>query len=332
MNPSEIRIENFHSKSLEGNPLGDPSTRRVPVYLPPGYHAGHKYPCIFLLSAFGNRGLKLLNDDLWEENIQQRLDRLIESGQLRPLIVVMPDASTRYGGSQYVNSSATGRYEDHILELVDYIDARYATRPEAAYRAVMGHSSGGFAATRFGMFHPHIFGLVADHSGDKYFEITFKPDFPHLLRYLDNSGQEGLEKLLANPGEALRNGAPFEALALAATAAAFSPNPSSQHGFDLPFDLHSGELRPEVWERWRAFDPVELVEERAEALRSLRLLYFECGLYDEYNLLYGARIFAQRLRALHIPFRYEEFDGGHRNVRHRYDLSLNAISEALPPD
>jgi enterochelin esterase family protein len=118
MPASQVIIEGFHSQALEGNPLGDPATRRVPVYLPPGYDAGKRYPSLYLLAAYSYRGLKFLNDDLWEENIQQRLDRLIASGLVRPMIVVMPDASTRYGGSQYLNSAATGRYEDSIVELV----------------------------------------------------------------------------------------------------------------------------------------------------------------------------------------------------------------------
>ena len=122
MTHSRIVIEDFHSQALEGNLLKDPVTRRVPVYLPPGYDPQRQYPSVYLLAAFAARGLKLLNDDLWEENIQERLDRLITGGEIQPLIVVMPDASTRYGGSQYMNSSATGQYEDHLLELVEYID------------------------------------------------------------------------------------------------------------------------------------------------------------------------------------------------------------------
>jgi len=329
--PSQIIIEEIHSKALEGNALGDPSKRRVPIYLPAGYDADKEtYPSLYLLSSFGARGLKMLSDDLWEENIQERLDRLMSSGKMRPMIVVMPDASTRYGGSQYVNSSATGNYEDHILELVDEIDRNYATLADAEHRAIAGHSSGGFAATRFGMLHPEVFGLVADHSGDKYFEMTFRADFPKLFRYYDKVGEKGIKKLLANPALELRNGAPFTALGLLATASCFSPNPSARFGFDLPFDLHSGELVPDVWERWLSFDPVEAIEEHSEALSSLRLLYIDCGLYDEYNLLYGARLFTQKLAEKNIPFQYEEFEGGHRNIRYRYDISFTAISEAIP--
>jgi enterochelin esterase-like enzyme len=326
---SQITIEEFHSRSLEGNPLGDPAVRRVPVYLPPGYDAKQRYPSIYLLSAFGNRGLKFLNDDLWEENIQQRLDRLIAAGSVRPLIVVMPDASTRYGGSQYLNSSATGNYEDHILELVEYIDGKHSTIAQPKSRAVVGHSSGGFAALRFGMLHPDIFSLVADHSGDKWFELTFKPQFPHLLRHADAVGEAGLAALLADPAAGLRQGAPYTVLDLLAMCACFSPNPKAKLGFDIPVDLHTGALLPEVWARWLAFDPIEIVAQHAKVLRSLKLLYFDCAKGDEYNLLYGTRLLTQKLADLKIPFTFEEYVGGHRNMKHRYDVSFAAISAAF---
>lgn len=329
MPASQIIIEEFHSTALENNPLGDPATRRVPVYIPPDYDAAKRYPSLYLLAAFGNRGLKFLNDDLWEENIQQRLDRLIAAGSVQPLIVVMPDASTRYGGSQYLNSPATGRYEDHVLELVEYIDSKYSTKSAPGQRAIAGHSSGGFAALRFGMLHGDVFGLVADHSGDKFFEYVFKPAFGELLRYIERVGDAGFKALLADPGEALRGGASHAALSLIATAAAFSPSPDAEYGFDLPFDLKTGALRPDVWARWLQFDPLETAAAQVEALRALKLLYFDCGRFDEYNLLYGARLLTQRLRELNVAFMYEEYEGRHRNMKHRYDVSFAAISAAF---
>jgi enterochelin esterase family protein len=330
MSASQVIIEEFHSQALERNPLGDPATRRVPVYLPLGYDEKQRYPTLYLLAGFGSRGLRFLNDDLWQENIPAQLDRLIAEGRVRPLIAVLPDASTRYGGSQYVNSAATGNYEDHILELVAYIDNKYPTLADRDHRAIAGHSSGGFGALRFGMLHPETFGLVADHSGDKYFEMGFKPNFGELCRFNERVGEEGMAELLRNPGAGLQTGAPHEVLSLLATAAAYSPNSQAPLGFDLPVDLHTGALRPDVWARWLQFDPVEIVDQHADALKSLRLLYLDCGRFDEYNLLYGARIFTDKLRALDIPFHYEEYDGSHRYMKHRYDVSFAAISAAMP--
>ncbi|MBX3046596.1 MAG: hypothetical protein KF698_06335 [Anaerolineales bacterium] len=326
---SQIIIENFHSIALEHNPLDDPIARRVPVYLPAGYAESQRYPAIYLLAAFGNRGLKFLNDDLWEENIQQRLDRLIASGAMQPTIVVMPDASTRYGGSQYLNSPALGDYEDALLELVSFIDRKYPTLAAPGARALVGHSSGGYGALRLAMRQPATFGLAAAHSADLHFELAYRPDFGDLLRYYEKAGLDGLQALLADPHTALQRGASHTALNLLAMAAAYSPNPSAPLGFDLPIDLHSGAWQPEVWQRWLAHDPLHMLAQHADALRGLRLLYLDCGKYDEYNLLYGARLFTDQLRQHDITFQYEEYEGGHRHMKHRYDTSFTAISAAF---
>src|SRR5512138_3383802 len=107
-----VVIETITSDALRNNPLGDPFVRRVPVYLPPGYANGNtRYPVVYVLTGFTGRGTMLLNDSAWEDNIAQRMDRLIGAGKVRPMLLVMPDCFTYLGGSQYLNSPAVGRYE-----------------------------------------------------------------------------------------------------------------------------------------------------------------------------------------------------------------------------
>lgn len=328
--PSSIRLDTFNSQALQDNPLGDTASRTLPIYLPPGYSEGDaRYPVVYLLVGYAGRGLKLMNDSFWEETMQQRMDRLIAEGAAKPMILVMPDASTRYGGAQYLNTSAQGNYKDYILEIVEYIDQNYRSQARREQRAIAGFSSGGMAALHFGMQHPDTFGLVASHSSDAYFELTYKPDIPKFCRFYEKAGAEGLYQLLQDPKKGIREGTSFYALMMAAMAACYSPNPASPFGFDLPFNPRTGELHPEVWQRWLAFDPVEMVAEHAAALRSLELLFFDCGLYDEYNLLYGARILAERLDQHHIPYHYEEYEDGHRNTEYRYETSLKQISEVF---
>jgi enterochelin esterase-like enzyme len=327
---SQVIVESFESAVLRGNPLGDPHVRRVPVYLPPGYEAGSdRYPVLYALSGYTGSGLRMLNTEAWSETLPERLDRLILGGRVRPMIVVMPDGFTKYGGSQYINSSATGRYEDHLVEeLVPFVDRKYRTLPERGQRCVLGKSSGGYGALVLGMRHPDVFGLVVDHSGDKYFEMCYKADFPACLNGLAHYG--GAQKFLSDfPHPPPRPSRWFAVIATLAMASCYSPNPEAPLGFDLPFDEHTGELRPEVWARWLEHDPVHLVERHADALRSLRLLYMDCGTRDEYHLHFGSRIFARRLERLGIPHHYEEFDDGHRNVTYRYDVSFPRISDEL---
>jgi enterochelin esterase family protein len=109
-------------------------------------------------------------------------------------------------------------------------------------------------------------------------------------------------------------------------AACYSPNGDS---FDLPFDLETGELREDVWERWLEHDPVRLVEKHVENLRSLNLLFIDAGTKDEFSLDIGARILSRKMAQYGIPHIHEEFDDGHFNIAYRYDRSLELISERM---
>ncbi len=325
-----VIIETIESNVLRGNALGDPHTRRVPIYLPPQYADGAaRFPVVFVLTGFTGRGTMLLNDSAWDETIAQRMDRLIASGAVRPMILVMPDCFTRIGGSQYLNSTATGRYEDHIVqELVAFVDGKYRTLGDRDHRAVMGKSSGGYGSVILAMRHPDVFGLMACHSGDMYFELCYKQDFIGYLRAMKKYG--GLEKFWNTFRDLHPKDRDFNAaLNTIAMAACYSPNPRAQFGFDLPFDEETGELREEVWARWLEWDPVYLMDKHADALRSLRLIYLDVGLRDEFNLQYGARIFGKRLKARGIHYVYEEFDDGHMNIPYRYDVSLKEISRRV---
>jgi enterochelin esterase family protein len=323
-----VIFETITSNALRDNPLGDPFVRRVPVYLPPGYESGSaRYPTAYVLTGFTGRGTMLLNDSAWGETIAERMDRLIAAGQVRPMLLVMPDCLTRIGGSQYLNSSAVGNYEDHVVkELVPYIDNKYRTIAAGDHRAVVGKSSGGYGSVILAMRHPDVFGLMASHSGDMYFEHCYKPDLIGALRALPKLG--GLDKFWDDIPTIHPKDKNFQMLInIVAMAACYSPNPNAPHGFDLPFDLETGELREDVWERWLEWDPVYLVGKHLAALKSLKLIYLDAGLRDEFNLQYGARIFCKRLAARGIPFVHEEFDDGHMDIQYRYDVSLKAISD-----
>jgi enterochelin esterase family protein len=326
--PSQIIIHPFASVVLRENFLKDPFVRRVGIYLPPGYNESRRYPVVYLLAGFTGRGTMMLNESAWEENIQERLDRLITAGIIQPLIAVLPDCFTRYGGSQYINSAGTGRYEDHVIaELVPWVDAAFRTVPDRSHRAVAGKSSGGFGAVTLGMRHPEVFGAVACHSGDMHFDLCYRPDFAPTLRSLARYG--GVQKFIETFQTIHPKKGDFHSiLSTVGYASCYSPKVEAPWGFELPFDVESGEWRDEVWARWRAWDPIELVSPYADALRSLQLLFLDCGTRDEFNLQFGARTFVARLGRSGIPYRHEEFDDGHFDIQYRYDVSLKAISDA----
>jgi enterochelin esterase-like enzyme len=330
---SQVIIEQFTSRVLADNPLGDPATRSLPIILPPDYEtSGQRYPVIYGLTGFTGSGLSMLNFAAWQPNLPQRIDRLMAEGKLLPAIYVLPDCFTRYGGSQYLNSTAIGRYEDHLLdEIVPHIDRTYRTIAEAAGRGVFGKSSGGYGAIMLGMEHPDVFSAVACHSGDMAFDLCYRPDFPKFANAIQKAGglQQWWMEFERKPKKESRD---VEAVNILAMAAAYSPAvaPIAQPLLiDFPFDLETCELKPDVWARWLEFDPVQLADRYADNLKRLRLLFIDCGSRDEFNLHFGARQLVKKLQALGVPHEYEEFDDGHMNVQYRYDVSLPKLAGAL---
>ena len=330
MRRGRVVTEWIESAVLRGNPCSDPHLRRVPIYLPPAYDedSARRFPVVFVLAGFTGRGRMLLNDGPWSPALDDRMDALIARG-CGEMILVLPDCTTRFGGSQYLNSTATGRYEDHLLaELVPHVDRNFRTRPVRDHRGVAGKSSGGYGALMLGMRHADVFGAVACHSGDLYFDYCYRGDVPRFCSLVQEAGgvAEWLERF---EGKIQKSKDDLLALNLLAMAAAYSPKPDQPLGIDLPCDLESGAFREEVWRRWLEFDPLTQVDRHAGALRSLRLLYFDCGVRDEWHLHHGARLLRRKLESLKVNHRHEEFDDGHLNVSYRYDVSLPRLAAAL---
>jgi len=327
----QLVVETIGSVALKDNPLGDPRRREIPVYLPPSYPKQllRRYPAIFYLPGFGSTGRSAAQTHPWKENPIERLDRLIAEKKAPEMILVIPDCFTLYGGSQYMDSPGTGRYEEHLTaELVPYIDARYRTAGARA-RAVAGKSSGGFGALRLAMRHPEIFPHAACHSGDMLFEVGYARDFAKCVCALARFGGSFARFLNDFKAARAKDRFPHELVNAAAMAACYSPNPRSPLGFDLPFDEHTGEMRPKVWRRWKRHDPLELARACRAGLRKLRTIYFDCGARDEFFLHLGARALSRRLKELGVRHGYEEHDGGHFDTGERLDRSFSLLGRAM---
>jgi S-formylglutathione hydrolase FrmB len=328
-----VQVIPFESRVLAGNLPGDPTRRDLHLYLPPGYDLGaERYPVAWVLSGFTGRGRMQLNDGPWAPGIHERMDTLIASGRCRPMILALPDCFTHLGGSQYVNSAGLGRYEDYLIqELVPLVDATVRTLPGARHRGVLGKSSGGYGAITLGMKHPETFGAVVCHSGDMFFDFCYGRDFGPAIRRIRKAGGVEAWYRKFHEGRRLRN-EDHAALDTVAMAACYSPNPKAPPTYaDLPFDLDTGAPRPDVLSRWMEFDPLRMVERHAEALRSLRLLFLDCGTDDEFFLELGARQMTAALKRLGVPHEYEEFEDGHMGIAYRYDVSLPKMAAAIAP-
>jgi enterochelin esterase family protein len=313
---------------LENNPLGDKHIRDLYVYLPPDYDETKTYPSVYVLTGFTGRGKMLLNDAAFTPNFAERMDKLIGDGAIRPMIAVMPDCFTYYGGSQYINSSATGNYEDYLTrEIVPFVDENFQTIQDKNARAVMGKSSGGYGALIMAMRHADIFGLACSTAGDAYFEFCYFPGIAEGFHAIKGDVGAFVERFR---DETARKGKhDFAAFNTIGMSACYSPNPDAELGFDVPFDLATGEIREDVWARWLEHDPVRLVEKSANNLKSLKMLYLDAGTRDEFALDLGARILCERLKKHDIPHIHEEFDDGHFNISYRQNRSLELISENI---
>lgn len=311
------------SEILKNNPPGDKNVRDLFVYLPPDYDENKKYPTVYFLSGFTGRGKMMLNDKAFAPNLAERLDSLISGEKIKPLIAVMPDCFTYYGGSQYINSTATGNYEDYLIEeIVPFVDKNFSTVKDKNSRAVTGASSGGYGALVLSMRHADVFGLCASLSGDCYFEISLLPDFGKAFKAMKGEPKKLVEKMWNEEAKKGKND--FDGLNIIGMSACYSPNGAD---FDLPFDLQTGEIRDDVFQKWLANDPVRMVEKYAENLKSLKLLFIDSGTRDEFNLDIGANVLCKKLREFDVPHIREEFDDGHFNIAYRYNRSLELISE-----
>jgi len=326
-----LRVDRFvvRSAALRANPQRDPDEREVLVVVPPGYDDGaRRYPVVLVLAPYAAFGATLLNRGCWDEGLDQRLARLMAGG-CPPALFVLPDASTRLGGSQYVNSSALGRYEDHVVdEVLPEVERRYRTLGAPGGRAVIGRSSGGFGALHLAFQRPGRFGAVASLSGDLGFEVCYGRDFPVCAATLERAG--GLQPFLERFFASHRRGADdFTTISTLALAAAYSPAPDGSGAFALPFDPRTCEPVGNVFARWLALDPVQRVVREPAALRSLRLVFVDCGTRDEYFLQYGARRFARAARHEEVLVEHQEYDDGHRGTSYRYDVAVPRLLQAL---
>lgn len=324
------------SKVLTGNPLGDPHKRPLLVYVPPGYddEPDRRYPSVYVIQGYTGQVNMWFNRTPFRQPYPELVDQVFAGGDTPPALVVFVDAWTAYGGSQYLDSPATGRYHTYLCEeVVSWVDAHYRTIPSRDQRAITGKSSGGGGAMVTSMLRPDVFGAFATHAGDALFEVSARSMFAARARLLRDHYEGSYEKFLADfhgriPGTKEGD---IELIEIYAYAAAYSADEDGT--VHLPFD-DVGALVPEVWERWLAWDPVLMAgkPQYAQALRSMRAVWIDAGNRDEYYLDFGATAFRRAVAAAGVPddrVHFELFDAGHGAIEYRYPLALTWLCTEL---
>jgi enterochelin esterase-like enzyme len=289
--------------ALEGNLSGDAPVREVTVYLPPGYSSQpyRRYPTLYMLHGYTDSDSQWMGLEKHWINLAEVVDKALAGGETREMIVVMPNAYTRFQGSMYSNSVTTGNWESFVAdELVAYIDSHYRTIRQTASRGLAGHSMGGYGALRIGMKNPAVFSSL----------YLLNPCC--LAPRRGGSGPaEGLAQVEAVRSMEDFNKASFGVKATFASAAAWAPNPNNPPFYlDLPFK--DGEPRPEILAKFAANAPLAMIDQYIENLRKFKAIGFDAG-SEERGIAPTVSELHGVLDTYKIPHQYEIYEGNHTN-------------------
>jgi S-formylglutathione hydrolase FrmB len=263
--PVTVERIKIHGKVLEGNLEGNAVDRDVLVFLPPSYGKDkfRHYAVVYALHGYS------IGAEQWahEIHVPQTIEGAFAQGG-KEMIVVLPDSKTVHNGSMYSSSVTTGDFEQFIAhDLVTEIDNRYRTIPNRQGRGLVGHSMGGYGATRIGMKHSDIFGSLYIMSPCCLSPRTLPPD-PEIARALE---------AVKTPADSAK--LPFFTRAPLATAAAWSPDPKNPPLYlDLP--TKDGVAQPDVLARWTANSPLAFMDQYIGELRMYHGISIDVGDQD----------------------------------------------------
>lgn len=295
--PVTIERIRVNSPAIAGNLEGESADRDVIVILPPGYAASkrQRYPVVYALHGYS------IGAEQWakEIHVPGSIEGAFGKGA-RPMIVVMPDSKTVHNGSMYSRSPTTGDFETFVArDLVAAIDAKYRTIPRRESRGLIGHSMGGYGASRIGMNHADVFGAL----------YMMSPCC------LSARGAQGLDAKAEAAFAGVKSIEDAQKLgwlqrATLAAAAAWSPNPAKAPLYlDLPFGDEA--QRADVLARWAANAPLAFVDQHVADLKRYKAIALDVG--DKDGLKDDAAKLHAKLAAYGIAHDYEVYDGDHTN-------------------
>ncbi len=296
--PVTVEHIKVHGAALEGNLEGDAVDRDVIVFLPPSYarEKSRRYPVVYALHGYS------IGAEQWshEIHVPQTIEGAFAQGA-KEMIVVLPDSKTVHNGSMYSSSLTTGDFEKFIAhDLVAYIDAHYRTIPERTSRGLVGHSMGGYGASRIGMKHSDVFGSLYIMSPCCLSARAGGPANPEIEKALE---------AVKTPEDSAK--LPFFARAQLASAAAWSPDPKNPPLYlDLP--VKDGVPQPEILAKWAANAPLAFVDQYIGNLKQYRAISMDVGDQD------GLRIDAAKLHDVFDKYgivnSFEIYSGTHTSA------------------
>jgi enterochelin esterase-like enzyme len=296
--PAIIEKIKIHGSALEGNLEGNTVDRDAIVYLPPSYAKDKKrrYPVVYALHGYS------IGAQQWsgEIHVPQTIEGAFAQGA-REMIVVLPDSKTIHNGSMYSSSVTTGDFEQYVArDVVTYIDAHYRTIPTRAARGLVGHSMGGYGATRIGMKHADVFGSLYIMSPCCLAPMGSRPANPAMTKAIEE---------VKTPADSAK--LPFAARAQLASAAAWAPNPKNPPLYlDLP--VKDGAPQPDVIARFQANAPLVFIDQYIGELRRYKAISIDVG--DKDGLKDGAAKLHEILDKYGIANQFEIYPGTHTSA------------------
>lgn len=339
-----------HGKALEGNLEMDSPDRDVFIYLPPSYgtDTARRYPVVYMLHGYG------LTAERWMPftKMVEAADKDIAAGSMKELIIVNPDAYTKFNGSMYSASVTTGDWESYIADdLVAYVDSHYRTIANRASRGLGGHSMGGYGTVRIGMKRPDVFssmyimsacclmndptprtggagagnrGQTQAAAGNATAPAAPAPAAaaaaaaanPATAPAAANAaaGQRGAGAAGAR-GAGNRGGAGGRGNAFANTAFAEAAAWSANPNNPPTFydePVKDGKVQPLVVAKWLANSPLAMIDQYATNLKKYKAVAGDVGLQD--TLLASNQQLDQIMTSLGVVHTFETYEGNHTSA------------------
>jgi len=302
LHAAQLDVLDIPGVTLRDNPLGDPAARRLAVFVPDGSNKDTPLPVVIYLPGWGGSSEDAIvqGRGAWHGRV---VDDMARRGQ--PVRLAVVDGRSRYGGSQFLNSTATGRYADYVAEeIAPALDARYTLGQ--APRIISGHSSGAYGAVLLTMKHHDLFAAVVALSPDSDFEITHQP-------IVQQPAVRAITRADLDTATAAKNPRlPGDGLAqlVLGLCANYAPIAGQPRRFEWLYD-DRGQWRAEAWQRWLDLDPLTLVRKNADAFAPTQRIYLDGAEHDEFGANIGARKIHEVLRTRKSPVTFYESPGHH---------------------
>jgi enterochelin esterase family protein len=304
LHAAQLEILDVPGDTLRDNPLGDPPARRVAIFVPNDSKPDAPLPLVIYLPGWGGSSEDAIAQGAgaWFGAVVDRM-----AGVNQPLRIAVVDGRSRYGGSQFLNSTATGRYADFVVdEVLPAVAAKHPTPKSGLATLLAGHSSGGYGALWLTMHHHDKFGAVVALSPDSDFEVTHKPLVQQpSVRAVTREDLDAAtdRKRFHQPADGL-------ARLVMGLCANYAPIANQPGRFEWLYDDH-GQWRPDAWQHWIDLDPLTLVRKSATAFAPTQRVYLDGAEHDEFGANIGARKIYEILKTRPSPVNFYEPPGSH---------------------